>query len=471
MGCLTIRAICGLAMAFLLIAKTSSAAAVEQTIASSGDALAIMSELVSINTSPQLGTKEAVDALRARFLKAGFPEADVSVLVNPADLQRPNLVVRLRGEGREKPLLYIAHLDVVTAKLEDWTVPPFKVTEQAGWLYGRGVLDMKGEVANVAAAMIRLRNEGFSPPGDIIAIFSPDEETRGPMGVAWLVKAHPELFKAKLILNPDAPVAIFREGHRAYYGVQTSEKIYATFLVEVTNRGGHSSEPRRDNAIYTLAAGLNRLAAFRFPIHLTQTVRAYYAAQARFATQQRKIDMVAVGNGDMAAAERLSEEPSDNAQVRTTCVTTMLSAGHAENALPQRATATIQCRLVPGEDIQSVEAQLTSVLGNPDIHIRLRYADPPTEESQPSTMIMHTFGQAVNALWPGLPIVPVMDAGGSDSLYTRTLGIPTFGAPSIFVDFDDVRAHGRDERIRSDRFSEGTELAYQMMKAFAQMRE
>ena len=439
-----------------------------RSAASSEQALAILSDLVAIDTSPSKGTAPAVAVLRDHFIDAGFPEADVLVLANPDAPRYANLVVRLRGQGKAKPLLYMAHLDVVDAKPEDWSLPPFSLTEREGWLYGRGVLDMKGEVANVAASMIRLYREGYKPAGDILAIFSPDEETRGPSGVVWLMKAHPELFQVRLVLNPDAPVAIFRHGTRAYYGIQTSEKIYATFEVEATNPGGHSSEPRPDNAVYSLTAGLNRLAQYRFPIQLTQTVRAYYGAQARFVSGDRKADMTAVARGDIKAAERLSATPADNAQVRTTCVTTMLDAGHAENALPQRATATIQCRLVPGVDVEAVQTQLIAVFDDPDLQVRLRYADTPAPESEPSDDILQTFERAVNGMWPGLPVVPVMDAGGSDSLYTRTAGLPTFGAPSIFVDFDDVRAHGRDERIRLERFTEGTELAYRVMKAFAE---
>jgi acetylornithine deacetylase/succinyl-diaminopimelate desuccinylase-like protein len=440
----------------------------EGAAASSAEALSILSDLVAIDTSPEKGTAPAVTVLHDYFIDAGFPEADVTVLANPEAPRYANLVVRLRGQGKVKPLLYMAHLDVVDARPEDWSLPPFNLTEQDGWLYGRGVLDMKGEVANVAAAMSRLHREDYTPPGDILAVFSPDEETRGPNGVVWLIKAHPALFDVRLVLNPDAPVAIFRHGARAYYGVQTSEKIYATFEVEATNPGGHSSEPRPDNAVYSLTAGLTRLANYRFPINLTQTVRAYYGAQARFATGTRKTDMMAVSRGDREAAERLSAIPADNAQVRTTCVTTMLDAGHAENALPQRAMATVQCRLVPGEDVEAVQTQLIAVLGDPGLQVRLRYADTPAPESEPTDEIMRTYERAVNGIWPGLPVVPVMDAGGSDSLYTRTAGLPTFGAPSIFVDFDDVRAHGRDERIRRERFTEGTELAYRIMKAFAE---
>lgn len=445
----------------------SKAARADMAHAAQIEARELLAELVRIDTTPGVGTRDAVAALRSYFLDAGFPDRDVTVLANPEAGDWPNLVVRLRGEGTEQPLLYMCHLDVVPANAEDWTVPPFKLTEQDGWLYGRGVLDMKGEVANIAAAMARLRREGCCPPGDIIAIFTPDEETRGRNGVAWLVEQHPELFDVRLVLNPDVPVAVFRDGKRAYYGVQTSEKLYATFEVEATDPGGHSSEPRKRNAIYLLAAALNRLAAHNFPTDLTPTVRCYFAAQAQMATGQRKADMEAVVRGDEEAAERLSEHHADNAQLRTTCVATMVSAGHAENALPQRATATIQCRLIPNETVENVEAELLRVLDDPELTLRLKYADAPTQESRPDNSVMVQFGDAVSSLWPDLPIIPVMDIGGTDSIYTRARGIPTFGAPSIFVDIEDIRAHGRDERICAVRFAEGTELAYRIMKTFA----
>jgi len=299
-------------------------------------AKAILGELLSIDTSYEKGTVAAVQVLRARFQAAGFPDADLVVVADPGAPKQSSLIVKLKGRGHGKPLLYLCHLDVVPAKPEDWTVPPYALTEKDGWLYGRGSLDMKGEDANAAAALLRLKREGYVPARDIIVAFTPDEETGGQQGVGWLVRTHRELVDAGLVLNPDSGTAAFRNGQRAFYGVQTSEKTYVTFMAETTNKGGHSSEPRPDNAIYELTAALNRLGGYKFPIRLTDTVRAFYASQAQFETGARQADMRAVGNGDVAAAERLAADPTDNAQVRTTCVTTMLEAGHAENALPRR---------------------------------------------------------------------------------------------------------------------------------------
>jgi acetylornithine deacetylase/succinyl-diaminopimelate desuccinylase-like protein len=376
------------------------------------------------------------------------------------------LIVRLKGNGKGKPLLYLCHLDVVGARPEDWTVPPFALTEKDGYFYGRGSLDMKSEDANVAAALLRLKRERYKPARDIIVAFTADEEVDGAEGVGWLVRAHRELIDAGVVLNPDSGIALFRDGRRAFYGVQTSEKSSATFAAEATNKGGHSSEPRPDNAIYELTAGLDRLATFKFPIRLTDTVRASYASQARFATGSLQADMRATGNGDVAAAERLAANPTDNAQLRTTCVTTMLQAGHDEYALPQRARATIQCRMLPGDTQEQTKSALERVIADPAISLTVTHAATPSPESPPTEAVMAIYKRVVQSMWPGLPVMPNMDAGSSDSIYTRAAGIPSYGAASIFIDMDDLRAHGRDERIKADRFVEGTEFTYQLMKAF-----
>lgn len=430
-------------------------------------AKAILSELLAIDTTYEKGTVAAVAALRSRFLAAGFPAADLAVLANPDNPSQSNLIVTLKGLGKSKPLVYICHLDVVAARAADWTVPPFVMTEKDGFIYGRGSSDMKGEDANVAAALIRLKREAYKPARDIIVAFSPDEEAGGAEGVGWLVRTHRDLIDAALVLNPDGGTGAFRGGRRAFYGVQTSEKSYVTFAAEVTNKGGHSSEPRPDNAIYELTASLNRLAAFKFPIRLTDTVRAFYARQAQFETGARQADMRAVGNGDGDAADRLAADPTDNAQVRTTCVATMLEAGHAENALPQRARATIQCRMLPLDTQQQTQAALEQVLAEPALKLTVTRAATLSPESPPTAALMAIYERVVHSMWPGLTVMPSMDAGASDSKYTRAAGIPSYGAASIFIDLEDMRAHGQDERVRSSLFAEGGEFTYRLMKAFS----
>ena len=438
--------------------------------AGESEAHAILRELLAIDTTYEKGTAPAVETLRARFLAAGFAPGDMTLVADPAHPEQANLIVRLKGSGAAPALLYLCHLDVVAAKPEDWTVPPFAFTEKEGWIYGRGSLDMKGEDAAAAAALLRLKREGHVPARDIVIAFTANEEGGGAEGVGWLMKAHPELMKAGLVLNPDAGSPAFLGGKRAYYGFQTSEKVYVTFQAETTNRGGHSSEPRPDNAIYSLARGLARLADTRFPTRLTPTVEAFYAAQAQFATGQRRADMEAAGRGDLAAADRLSADPTDNAQVRTTCVATLLEAGHAENALPQRARAAIQCRMLPGDTEAEVGARLTQMLADPAIQLTVTRPAAPSPESPPTPAITATFTGVVHSMWPGLTVTPNMDAGASDSKYTRNAGLPSYGAASIFTDLEDYRAHGRDERISASRFEEATAFAYRLMKAFGDLR-
>jgi acetylornithine deacetylase/succinyl-diaminopimelate desuccinylase-like protein len=430
-------------------------------------AKSILAELLAIDTTYQKGTAAAVEALRSHFVAAGFAASDLVVVTNPDNRTQTDLIVRLGGRSKAKPLLYLCHLDVVAAKPADWSVPPFALTEKDGWLYGRGSLDMKGEDANVAAALLRLKREAYRPARDIVVAFTADEEAGGEEGVGWLMRTHRDLMDAGLVLNPDAGTGAFRGGRRAFYGVQTSEKSYVTFTVEATNKGGHSSEPRPDNAIYELTAGLNRLAAFKFPIRLTNTVRSFYDSQAQFETGQRQADMRAVGRGDTNAAERLADDPTDNAQVRTTCVATMLEAGHAENALPQRARATIQCRMLPGDTQDEVGAALLRLLADPALNVNVIKAATLSPESPPTDAVMAIYKRVVNSMWPNLTVMPSMDAGASDSKYTRAAGIPSYGAISNFFDLEDMRAHGRDERIKADRFVEGGEFTYQLMKAFS----
>jgi len=430
-------------------------------------AKAILAELLAIDTTYEKGTVAAVEALRKRFLAAGFSASDLVVEAYPPNESQTSLIVRMKGHGAGRPLLYLCHLDVVAAKPADWTVPPFALTEKDGWLYGRGSLDMKGEDANVAAALLRLKHEGYVPARDIIVAFTPAEESSGKEGVGFLVKDHRDLIDAGLVLNPDSGTGAFRRGQRAFYGVQTSEKSYITYAAETTNKGGHSSEPRPDNAIYELTAALSRLAAFKFPIRITSTVRAFYAAQAQFETGARQADMRAVGKEDAVAAERLAADPTDNAQLRSTCVATMLEAGHAENALPQRARATIQCRVLPGDTQDETRATLTRVFADPGVHVSVVQPATPSPESPPTANVMAVYERVVHSMWPGLTIMPSMDAGASDSKFTRTAGMPSYGAVSNFFDLEDMRAHGQDERIKADRFAEGGEFAYRLMKAFS----
>jgi acetylornithine deacetylase/succinyl-diaminopimelate desuccinylase-like protein len=363
--------------------------------------------------------------------------------------------------------LYIGHLDVVDAKREDWNFDPFTLTEKDGWLYGRGTIDMLGQAAAYVTTMLRLKKEGFVPERDIILALTADEEAEGNAnGVAWLLKEHKALIDAGLVINPDAGEAAIKNDRKLYLTAQTSEKVFLTFGLEVTDKGGHSSRPTAQNPIDRLAKGLHKLSGFNFPLHLTDTVKLYFAGRSQLESGQKKADMLAVSLAklDLAAVRRLSQEVETNIMLRTTCTTTEISGGHAENALPQRARATVQCRVIPGESQAQVEAQLRKVLQDDSIKISVITAAKPTPESPPSPAIFKAVASVAKGMWPEVIVLPNMSAGASDSVFTRNAGLPTYGIDAMFDDLDDSRAHGRDERISVKGFNEEIEFVYRLVK-------
>ena len=432
----------------------------------------ILSELIAIDTTVDRGSTVAAKAVAARAIANGFAAADVTV-VTPKD--RPDsssVVIRLRGRSRTRPVLYIDHLDVVPAKREDWTFDPFRLTERDGWLYGRGTIDMKGQDASVLTSLIRLKQEGFVPSRDIIAAFTPDEETRAQWGVGWLLKEHRDLIDAALVVNPDGGEGAIKKGRRLYLGVQTSEKIFVTFELEATDKGGHSSRPTVDNPIYGLSAGLERLSKHRFPLHLTDTTRLYFERRAGTESGQVAADMRAILKQppDQAAVDRLSAVVETNIQLRSTCTTTMIEGGHAENALPQRVKATVQCRLIPGETQESAAAAIRAAIADPKIQLHVKTAANVSPESKPTPEIFEMVERVVHAMWPGVVVVPEMSPGASDSVFTRALGIPSYGIDGMFDDVDDARAHGKDERIGVTAFGEDLEFTYRIMRAVGDLK-
>ncbi|HET7425104.1 MAG TPA: M20/M25/M40 family metallo-hydrolase, partial [Gemmatimonadales bacterium] len=343
-----------LLIAALLILPGSLAAQQQPPEADRRMAREILAELVAINTVQDSGATRAARALARRLTAAGFPAKDVQ-LAGPKP-RKQNLVFRLRGKGSAKPILFLAHLDVVEARREDWTVDPFKLTERDGWFYGRGTSDIKDEAADLVTNLIRLKRERYVPERDIIVALTDDEEGGDDNGAQWLLDNRPEWVAADYGINLDAGGAQMQHGVRLRNPVQTSEKIYATYLLEVTGPGGHSSLPEPSNTIYSLARGLDRLSQFTFPVRLTETTRGFFdrlGAQIGGETG-RDLQAVAAGRADSAAVARVSETPMYNSSMRNTCVATMLQAGHAENALPQRAQATVQCRLLPGESPEAI---------------------------------------------------------------------------------------------------------------------
>jgi acetylornithine deacetylase/succinyl-diaminopimelate desuccinylase-like protein len=427
----------------------------------------ILKQLVEINTSDSAGqTAEAANAMAQRLVAAGMPAADVRVLGYEPRYQ--SLVARYRGKpGGAKPILLMAHLDVVDARKEDWTTDPYAFVEKDGWYYGRGTTDNKAGAATLVANFIRYKKEGFVPERDLIIVLTADEETSGN-SIAWLVKEHRDLVDADFALNADAGGGELRDGKAIAFSVQAAEKVFLTFQLEVQNKGGHSSLPEPDNAIYRLSAGLGRLARHTFPVRLSETTRAFFARAA--ATQPVKIgaDMrLVAASVDAAAARRLSVVPYYNSVMRTTCVATRLFAGHADNALPQLARATVNCRMLPDDPADSVEAVLRRVLADSAIHLSRTGEPVPSPASPLRRDVMGPIEELAHKHWPGAAIVPEMSTGATDGLHVRNAGIPTYGVGALFDRIDDVRAHGRDERVNVKSFHDAAEYWYELVKTLA----
>ncbi len=426
----------------------------------------ILKELIEVNTSDSAGhTPELAAAIAARLKAAGFPASDVTVLGHQPRYQ--NVVARYRGRASgKKPILLMAHLDVVDARKEDWSFDPYTFKEEAGFYYGRGTADNKAGVATLVANFIRLKQEKFVPDRDLIMVLTSDEETVQE-SIVWLMKEHRALIDAEYALNTDGGGGLLVNGKPRAFSVQTAEKIYLTFSLEARNKGGHSSLPIRDNAIYRLAAGLGRLAEFDFPVRLNETTRAFFDRSALAETGLTAADMKAVAaTADPAAAARLSaQSPYFNSVMRTTCVATRLLGGHADNALPQLARATVNCRLLPDDTREAVQTVLARIVADPTIQITVTQ---PSEASPPSPLRSDVVGpveRIAKQMWPSAVMVPEMSTGATDGLFVRNGGIPVYGVGAIFEEADDVRAHGRDERVGVEPFHQAVSFWYQLLKA------
>lgn len=429
----------------------------------------IFKELIEINTTdtPLGNVTKAAEAMAARLRAAGFPEQDIRVL-GPAPTKH-NLVARIHGRGKGKPVLFLAHLDVVEALPKDWSMDPFKFNEVDGFFYGRGTSDIKEGDALLVANFIRLKKEGWVPERDLILALTADEEGGNYNGVQWLIANHRELIDAEYCINTDGGDFSTKAGKRLLLGVQTSEKNYVDFSLEVKNNGGHSSRPVKDNAIYHLAEGLARLGQFDFPVTLNETTRAFFERSASLQDPATAADFraIAANPNDREAAARLAQSPYLNAMMRTTCVATRLDGGHANNALPQTARANVNCRMLPDDTLQNVQTTLKKVLADDHISISVVGEVIPAPASPINPVVMHKLEELSARLYGGLPVVPVMDTGASDGKYLRIAGIPTFGIPGVFADIDDVRAHGKDERIGVKDFYDGMEFYYLYIKSLA----
>lgn len=439
--------------------KSSILACLIMTPASASDSFSnakdLLSKLISLKTVEGSGeTKAAANYLKGEFIKAGIADSDITRIDHEGNIS--SLVVRYRGTNSgKKPILIMAHMDVVPAERKDWSMDPFTLNEKDGLLLGRGVEDNKGGVATTAATIIGFAHEGYKPDRDIILVYSGDEETNG-YSLTDILKNHRELIDAEYALNTDAGGGQIRNGVATSYSIQASEKTYLSFKLSTTNSGGHSSLPRPDNAIYDLVGSLQRISRYQFPVMLNPVSMGYFKEMARvapanMATAMRKI---ALDPTNTAAAKILSEQsPYYNAVMRTTCVATMLDAGHAENALPQSASAIINCRIVPTQSPETVQDTLTRLVANKDVTIS-RVAEPkPSEPSPLRPDVLQALGATLLDIWGSLPIIPTMSTGATDGLYVRNAGIPVYGVSGIFTAETDGNAHGRDERIQLESFN------------------
>ena len=434
-------------------------------------------QLIDINTTDSVGsTTAAAQAMEKRFLDAGFPPNDVQIL-GPND-RKGNLVVRLRGSSSLKPILIICHLDVVEARRKDWTINPFEFAEKDGYFYGRGTQDMKDNDAVLVTTFLRFRREGYRPDRDLILALTADEEGGKSNGVDWLLKNHRDLEDAAFALNPDSGGVTTVKGKPVNVDIEASEKLYADFQLTSTNPGGHSSLPVPNNAIYHIADALSRLEHSPFPFELNPVTRGYFEKRAALETGQVAADMKAILKTppDAAAVARLSTDARYNSMTHTTCVATRLNAGHANNALPQLAQANVNCRILPGHSIDETRQALTRIFQDPTIDVR--YVDDagnvldkiPEKKGfaapvMPPPEVLRPLERITDELWPGAPVIPIMDTGASDSVYTIAAGIPSYGISGIAIDQDDIRAHGRDERIRVSSYYDGVDFYYRYLKA------
>jgi len=429
----------------------------------------LFKELVEINTTQSAGdSHQAAQAMAARVRSAGFADSDIVVIKN-AD-RKGNLLVRLRGKASgKKPIMLLSHLDVVEAKAEDWTLPPFKFVEQDSTFYGRGVADDKDDGAMHLAILMRLKAEAYVPDRDIIVALTADEEGGPANGVEYLLDNHRALIDAEYVFNEGGGGRV-RDGKKLSHDIQASEKKFQNFQLEVTNPGGHSSRPVKDNAITHLAAALVKVGEFDFPVHLNEITREYFKRSSPITDGKigEAMRTIVESPNDTRAAATLSADPAYNSQLRTTCVATLLDGGHASNALPQRARANVNCRILPDESPDDIKKTLERVIANPKVVVT---AQGTARNSPPSPLtreLMSEIERLTKQMWPGVPVIPTMSTGATDGLMLRNAGIPVYGVSGFF--YDETFAHGMNERIPARAFYEGMEFMYRLVKSLTGTR-
>ena len=436
-------------------------------------ARALLEQLIEIDTTDteRGDNTRAAQAMADALLEAGLPAEDVRVLVPDGFPTKGNLVARLRGSNPDAaPILLLAHIDVVEALPEDWSpdIHPFDFMERDGYFYGRGTSDDKDECAIHTANLIRLHREGFVPDRDIVIALTADEEGGTRNGVQFLLEEHRELIDAAFALN-EGGGGMEREGRRVSNNVQGAEKVYQSFDFAARNPGGHSSLPVKKNAIYDLSQALLAVQEVEFPVMLNEVTEEFFdrAAELIGGETGEAMRRVAADPDDAGALAVLSRQPAYNARLRTTCVATQIEGGHAENALPQLARANVNCRLLPDHDPADVAKALQELVDPFGVTVAPKAEATPSPPSPLTDEVLGAITRITEQMWPGVPVLPTMSTGATDGLYLRNAGIPVYGVSGIFGDMDDVRAHGRDERIRIDHFHEGQEFLYRLVKALA----
>jgi acetylornithine deacetylase/succinyl-diaminopimelate desuccinylase-like protein len=474
MGKFAVRRLLSLSILSIVFALPHTSAA---QVSDAGHQLAreIFQQLIEINTTDSVGNvTTAAKAMQQRLLDAAFPKEDL-FLSGPNE-RKENLVVRYHGNGAKKPILFICHLDVVEAPRQEWQTDPFKFVEKDGFYYGRGTQDMKNNDAILVASFILMRKAHYTPDRDLILALTADEEGGKSNGVDWLLKNHPDLLQAGYVLNPDGGGVDLVDGRAMSVDIDATEKLYGDYQLVATNPGGHSSLPVPDNAIYHVADALGRLQQYQFPFELNNVTRAYFERLSSLETGQQAADMkdILQPKPDKAAIARLSTNPEWNSVMHTTCVATRFNAGLANNALPQRAEAIVNCRILPGYTLEQIRQQLIGIFA--DDKVTVRYVDdarnvfdkapdrkqlPPVP---PNPEIIAAMDKIAAKMWPGAPVIPTMATGASDSVYTMAAGMPSYGISGIAIEMNDIRAHARDERVPVVSFDRGMDFSYELIQ-------
>jgi len=436
---------------------------------------ALYKELVETNTTLSAGSCTlAAQKMAAHLRAAGYPDADLHPFSVPDHPKEGGLVAILHGsDPKAKAVLLLGHLDVVEAKREDWTRDPFNLIEEGGYFYGRGTADMKAQVAAWVDAMVRYREEGFKPRRDIKMALTCGEETSTAFnGAGWLSTHERALIDAGFALNEGGDGRLDANGKPLVLTIQAAEKFPQNYQLEVTNRGGHSSRPVPNNAIYHLAAGLTRISAYQFPFQASDITKQYFGKMAPQVGGEMGAAMTAFSKGEMKAAAALAKDPSYNAVLHTTCVPTLLNAGHANNALPQRADANINCRIFPGTTPEEVRDKLQALVADPEIKVTLadKRSEVPKGPQPLTPQIFKPVETLAAKMWPGVPVVPFMSAGATDGAFLTPAGIPTYGVSGMFGDPDGNGAHGLNERLRVKSVYDGRDFLYQVVKIYADQK-